>query len=245
MEIAGLTVRRSRVATPRPSVFVGPASASRRPAPAPAPRWETMERWDLQTVAAPQPRILRASVCATCAWRSSPMTPPGRAPSRPSASASRRCSRAPRSITSDRPPSPVSPPSRSSTSWRSWTTSPRRSRRWWRAAATSTPLCSTLRSPTGGSCATRRPPFAPTTCTSWTSAEKLERRLRFRDRLRADPVLAGEYVALKRTLAERYSEDRESYTEAKSEFVKRHERAELPRAGPSSPRRAPAPPTAA
>ena len=74
---------------------------------------------------------------------------------------------------------------------------------------------------------------------------ELERRLRFRDRLRADPVLAGEYVALKRTLAERYSEDRESYTEAKSEFVKRHERAELPRAGPSSPRRAPAPPTAA
>jgi GrpB-like predicted nucleotidyltransferase (UPF0157 family) len=51
---------------------------------------------------------------------------------------------------------------------------------------------------------------------------ELERRLRFRDRLRADPVLAGEYVALKRALAERYSDDREAYTEAKSEFVKRH-----------------------
>ncbi len=51
---------------------------------------------------------------------------------------------------------------------------------------------------------------------------ELERRLRFRDRLRADPVLAGEYVALKRALADRYSDDREAYTEAKSEFVKRH-----------------------
>ncbi len=52
---------------------------------------------------------------------------------------------------------------------------------------------------------------------------ELERRLRFRDRLRVDPVLAGEYVALKRALAERYRNDREAYTEAKSEFVKRHE----------------------
>lgn len=51
---------------------------------------------------------------------------------------------------------------------------------------------------------------------------ELERRLRFRDRLRADPVLASEYMALKRTLAEHYSDDREAYTEAKSEFVKRH-----------------------
>ena len=52
---------------------------------------------------------------------------------------------------------------------------------------------------------------------------ELERRLRFRDRLRGDPVLADEYVALKRALAERYRNDREMYTEAKSEFVKRHE----------------------
>ena len=51
---------------------------------------------------------------------------------------------------------------------------------------------------------------------------ELERRLHFRDRLRADPVVAGEYVTLKRVLAERYSDDREAYTEAKSEFVKRH-----------------------
>lgn len=51
---------------------------------------------------------------------------------------------------------------------------------------------------------------------------ELERRLRFRDRLRADPVLAGEYVALKCALAERYRDDREAYTEAKTEFVKQH-----------------------
>jgi GrpB-like predicted nucleotidyltransferase (UPF0157 family) len=52
---------------------------------------------------------------------------------------------------------------------------------------------------------------------------ELERRLRFRDRLRADPVLADEYAALKRALAARYRDDREAYTEAKSEFVRRHE----------------------
>jgi GrpB-like predicted nucleotidyltransferase (UPF0157 family) len=52
---------------------------------------------------------------------------------------------------------------------------------------------------------------------------ELERRLRFRDRLRADQVLASEYVKLKRTLASRYRYDREAYTEAKSEFVKRYE----------------------
>ncbi|HEX3392864.1 MAG TPA: bifunctional GrpB family protein/GNAT family N-acetyltransferase [Solirubrobacteraceae bacterium] len=53
--------------------------------------------------------------------------------------------------------------------------------------------------------------------------EELERRLRFRDRLRADPVLAGEYVRLKRALAERFPDDREAYTEAKSEFVREHD----------------------
>jgi GrpB-like predicted nucleotidyltransferase (UPF0157 family) len=49
---------------------------------------------------------------------------------------------------------------------------------------------------------------------------ELERRLRFRDRLRAEPDLAGQYVALKRVLAERYRDDREAYTEAKSEFIR-------------------------
>jgi GrpB-like predicted nucleotidyltransferase (UPF0157 family) len=54
--------------------------------------------------------------------------------------------------------------------------------------------------------------------------EELERRLRFRDRLRSDHALAARYVALKRTLAERHRNDREAYTDAKSEFIRRHER---------------------
>ncbi len=58
---------------------------------------------------------------------------------------------------------------------------------------------------------------------------ELERRLRFRDRLRADPVLASEYVALKRALAERYSDDREAYTDVKGEFIKRCEQPTAPR----------------
>jgi GrpB-like predicted nucleotidyltransferase (UPF0157 family) len=45
--------------------------------------------------------------------------------------------------------------------------------------------------------------------------------LAFRDRLREDPELAGEYAALKRGLASRFAEDREAYTEAKSDFVRR------------------------
>lgn len=47
------------------------------------------------------------------------------------------------------------------------------------------------------------------------------RRLRFRDRLRAEPSLAAEYAMLKRDLAERYRDDREAYTEAKAPFVER------------------------
>jgi GrpB-like predicted nucleotidyltransferase (UPF0157 family) len=50
--------------------------------------------------------------------------------------------------------------------------------------------------------------------------EELERRLRFRDRLRADPSLAREYATLKRALAERYRDDRDAYTDAKAAFVK-------------------------
>jgi GrpB-like predicted nucleotidyltransferase (UPF0157 family) len=50
---------------------------------------------------------------------------------------------------------------------------------------------------------------------------ELERRLRFRNRLRADPVLARNYAALKRELAERHREDREAYTDAKAAFVER------------------------
>jgi GrpB-like predicted nucleotidyltransferase (UPF0157 family) len=53
--------------------------------------------------------------------------------------------------------------------------------------------------------------------------EQLARRLRFRDRLRANPALASEYESLKRTLAERHRDDREAYTEAKNEFIKQHD----------------------
>jgi GrpB-like predicted nucleotidyltransferase (UPF0157 family) len=52
---------------------------------------------------------------------------------------------------------------------------------------------------------------------------ELERRLRFRDRLRAERTLADEYVALKRALAVRYRDDREAYTEAKGEFIRREQ----------------------
>lgn len=50
---------------------------------------------------------------------------------------------------------------------------------------------------------------------------ELERRLRFRDRLRTEPGLAADYTALKRRLAERFRDDREAYTEAKKAFVER------------------------
>jgi GrpB-like predicted nucleotidyltransferase (UPF0157 family) len=49
--------------------------------------------------------------------------------------------------------------------------------------------------------------------------EDLDRCLRFRDSLRANPKLAAEYAALKRLLASRFQEDREGYTEAKTTFI--------------------------
>ena len=53
--------------------------------------------------------------------------------------------------------------------------------------------------------------------------DELDRYLRFRDRLRADPAIAQEYATLKRTLAKRYANDREAYTEAKTPFIRRIE----------------------
>jgi len=47
----------------------------------------------------------------------------------------------------------------------------------------------------------------------------LRRHLAFRNALRADPDLRDSYGALKRSLAERYNGDRNSYTDAKSEFI--------------------------
>lgn len=46
-------------------------------------------------------------------------------------------------------------------------------------------------------------------------------RLAFRDRLRADALARAQYAALKDELAMRYPDDREAYTEGKSEFVRR------------------------
>lgn len=46
------------------------------------------------------------------------------------------------------------------------------------------------------------------------------RHLAFRDALRADPVLAARYGALKRLLAARFPLDREAYTEAKGGFIR-------------------------
>ena len=43
--------------------------------------------------------------------------------------------------------------------------------------------------------------------------------LLFRDTLRQDADLAGEYLALKRRLADQFSGDRNSYTAGKEQFV--------------------------
>jgi GrpB-like predicted nucleotidyltransferase (UPF0157 family) len=50
----------------------------------------------------------------------------------------------------------------------------------------------------------------------------LDRRLRFRDRLREEENLREQYAALKRGLAARNHDDRTTYTAAKSSFIKRH-----------------------
>lgn len=44
--------------------------------------------------------------------------------------------------------------------------------------------------------------------------------LTFRDHLRAHPAHAQKYAELKYALAERYPRDRESYIDAKTDFVK-------------------------
>ena len=43
----------------------------------------------------------------------------------------------------------------------------------------------------------------------------------FRDRLRRNPELAGEYDGLKRDLAEKFAHDRDAYLEGKAEFIKK------------------------
>lgn len=54
-----------------------------------------------------------------------------------------------------------------------------------------------------------------------TESKRFRDELEFRDCLLADPGLADEYAALKRTLAMRFAEDREAYTEAKTDFIRR------------------------
>ena len=49
---------------------------------------------------------------------------------------------------------------------------------------------------------------------------EIARLLRFRDYLRANPDAAHEYAKLKRALAEKFRDDREAYTKAKSDFIK-------------------------
>jgi GrpB-like predicted nucleotidyltransferase (UPF0157 family) len=52
-----------------------------------------------------------------------------------------------------------------------------------------------------------------------TGGRRYADELAFRDRLRADPELAAEYAALKQDLAARFRDDRDGYTDAKSEFI--------------------------
>jgi GrpB-like predicted nucleotidyltransferase (UPF0157 family) len=48
---------------------------------------------------------------------------------------------------------------------------------------------------------------------------ELQAQLAFRNRLRNEPELASAYTDLKRQLAIRFRDDREAYSEAKTEFV--------------------------
>ena len=52
-----------------------------------------------------------------------------------------------------------------------------------------------------------------------SNAEWWDRHLLFSDHLRANPEIAGEYARLKYGLSERYGEDRDAYTEAKTHFI--------------------------
>lgn len=54
-----------------------------------------------------------------------------------------------------------------------------------------------------------------------TGSKRYTDELAFRDRLRDDSEIAAEYLALKRDLANRFAHDREAYTNAKSDFVRR------------------------
>lgn len=52
-------------------------------------------------------------------------------------------------------------------------------------------------------------------------SQRFREELAFRDRLRADSATCAEYVALKHALAQQFDDDREAYTQAKEEFIRR------------------------
>ncbi len=54
-----------------------------------------------------------------------------------------------------------------------------------------------------------------------TGSPRFVDELAFRDHLRGHPDAAAEYTALKRELAARFRDDREAYTDAKAEFIRR------------------------
>jgi len=54
-----------------------------------------------------------------------------------------------------------------------------------------------------------------------TASRRFDDELAFRDRLRAEPGLAADYAALKYRLAARFAGDREAYTNAKADFVRK------------------------
>jgi GrpB-like predicted nucleotidyltransferase (UPF0157 family) len=54
-----------------------------------------------------------------------------------------------------------------------------------------------------------------------TGAAELRRHLAFRDALRADPAARDAYATLKASLVQKYGQDRQAYTQAKSAFISR------------------------
>lgn len=54
-----------------------------------------------------------------------------------------------------------------------------------------------------------------------TDSRRFRDELAFRDHLRADRETADEYATLKHDLAERFADDREAYTDAKADFIRR------------------------
>ena len=55
----------------------------------------------------------------------------------------------------------------------------------------------------------------------WPGSREFDRHVTFRNYLRSHPAEANAYALLKRELASKFGDDREEYTQAKSEFVER------------------------